>query len=194
MYFSLLEPEEPPAKKIKRRKRTLTEGSATDNHHSETVNLFDSYQLVPSTAQHSSSILEGHSIDSFRVSSAEKLSVQNLRLHGLNTTLYRLHHPIKSLHSYLEVVMPKPYCEVSIYKYLQILDERADCTDTVCHVLSELHQEFIVKHGARWLVIAGDQKIYDLLLHLKTQHGPDLKWLVPFPGKSKYNSLKPGCM
>ena len=75
--------------------------------------------------------------------------------------------------------MPKPYCEISIYKYLQILDERSrsGCTVTVCHVLSELHQEFIVKNGAWWLVIAGDQKIYDLL--------QDLKWLIPFPGKSK---------
>lgn len=41
----------------------------------------------------------------------------------------------------------KPSPEVGQVKYIKVLDEIADCKDTILHIIGELYQEHIIKHG-----------------------------------------------
>ncbi len=67
-------------------------------------------------------------------------------------------------------------------QYVQVLDEVADTKYTILHVISELHAEYISKHDHKYLVLEGDAITYDIIQSIKHEYGPDLGWLVPFPG------------
>ena len=88
---------------------------------------------------------------------------------------------ITSLHHFLELAFPqsKP---ASKYLYLDVLDQNADCSETIAEVLNKLHNEFCVKAQYDHLVVAGDAKTYHHLQSLKLDYGEKLSWLHPFPG------------
>lgn len=66
-----------------------------------------------------------------------------------------------------------------------MLDEIADSKDTILHVISELHAEYICKHNHKYLVLEGDAKTYQTMQDIKYEYGEDLLWLVPYPASLK---------
>ena len=72
--------------------------------------------------------------------------------------------------------------EVGHVKYVGVLDEVADTKDTVLHIISDLHTEYICRHEKSFVVIEGDAKVYDIIQSVKREYGSDLDWVIPFPG------------
>ena len=68
----------------------------------------------------------------------------------------------------------------SQYHYLDVLDQNADCRETIGEILSELHKQFDIGVARQHLVVAGDAKTYQHLQSLKLDHGNELSWLLPF--------------
>ena len=68
------------------------------------------------------------------------------------------------------------------YVYLDILDQNADCTETINDVLSTLHRMFNIGEVRKHLVVCGDAKTYLHLQSIKLDYGEELSWLLPFPG------------
>ncbi len=68
------------------------------------------------------------------------------------------------------------------YEYLDVLDQNADCRDTIVDVLSHLHQEIHIGESREHLIVTGDAKTYQHLQSLKLDYGEELSWLIPFPG------------
>ena len=65
---------------------------------------------------------------------------------------------------------------------LDVLDQNADCRETISDILSGLHKEFSVGTLHDCLVVAGDAKTYQHLQSLKLDYGEELSWLWLFPG------------
>ena len=55
-------------------------------------------------------------------------------------------------------------CLATKYVYLDVLEQNADCRDTISDVLSILHSMFNIGGVRKHLVVCGDAKIY---LHLQ---------------------------
>jgi len=89
--------------------------------------------------------------------------------------------PFSSLHDLLEVAFPV-HTFPAKYEYLNVLDQNADCRDTIADVLSGLHKEFNIGESKRHLVVTGDAKTYQHLQSIKLDYGEELSWLIPFPG------------
>ncbi|XP_035680555.1 uncharacterized protein LOC118418656 isoform X2 [Branchiostoma floridae] len=75
-----------------------------------------------------------------------------------------------------------PVTEKSNIAYLSIMNENADCKETMLKALNFLHTSFNVGVDIEYLVVVGDAKTYDHLLKLKQEYGPALSWLIIFPG------------
>ena len=63
-----------------------------------------------------------------------------------------------------------------------MLDEKADSKDTMLHVISELHDQHIVKNQIKWLVLEGDAKPYEIIQVLKFEYGSEFDWVIAYPG------------
>jgi len=67
--------------------------------------------------------------------------------------------------------------------YLDIINEHADCRETILKLLNLLDTKYtIVRGNSPGLPVAGDAKTYNHLRSLKKEHSDDLKWLLPMPG------------
>ena len=53
------------------------------------------------------------------------------------------------------------HTEKSEILYLEVMDAVAGKKDTIMQILHDLHQRYIVDEKQKWLVVEGDQKIYD---------------------------------
>ena len=89
--------------------------------------------------------------------------------------------PIHALHQLLEISYPL-HPTIASYAYLEVLDETADCRDTIVDVLSRLYHEFHIGDSSKHLVVVGDAKTYQHLQAIKVEYGEKLSWLLPFPG------------
>ncbi len=100
---------------------------------------------------------------------------------GTQKQLVKFEKPIQSLHELLE----KSYriqCSLSVYEYLDVLNENADSRDTMMGVVTRLHHEFHKGDSRDHLIVAGDAKTYHHLQEIKIEYGEQLSWLIPFPG------------
>ncbi|XP_066271079.1 uncharacterized protein [Branchiostoma lanceolatum] len=75
-----------------------------------------------------------------------------------------------------------PVTEKSNIAYLSIMNENADCKETILKALNFLYNSFNVGRDVEYLVVVGDAKTFDHLLKLKQEYGPALSWLILFPG------------
>ena len=72
--------------------------------------------------------------------------------------------------------------EKSNVAYLEVMDAVPDCRDTIMQLVHSLREKFIVGQGMRWLVVAGDAKLYEVIKSVKFEYGEELSWLIPYPG------------
>ena len=74
------------------------------------------------------------------------------------------------------------HTEKSNIAYYKVLDAVADNRETVLNLLNDLYDKFI-RHQARdYLVLAGDQKLYQVFQSLKQEYEGGLEWVIPMPG------------
>ena len=59
------------------------------------------------------------------------------------------------------------HTERSEVSYLQVMDAVADSKDTIMQMLHDLYQQYIVEQNRQWLLVEGDNKVYELLQALK---------------------------
>ena len=72
--------------------------------------------------------------------------------------------------------------EKSKFAYLFVLDEKADCTNTLKNCLGILYEAFQIGRLVNHLIVAGDGATVKLLLNLKKEYGQSLDWMLPFLG------------
>ena len=58
----------------------------------------------------------------------------------------------------------------------------ADSKDTIMQMLHDLHQKYIVDGNRQWLLVEGDNKVYEILQALKCEYSEELQWVLPYPG------------
>ncbi len=124
-------------------------------------------------------------IENFRVSTTESSKIQEFIAHATSYCLlqnYIQEKQLVGLQTFFPMATKAPKPEVGIVKYVQVLDEVADSKDTILHVISELHSEYISKHSHKYLVLEGDAKTYDIIQAIKHEYGQDLSWLIAYPG------------
>ena len=93
------------------------------------------------------------------------------------TTLYknRTDQILINIQNFFSVIRPT-HTETSV------MDAVAD-KDTITQLLQCLYEEeYIIEKGHQILVVAGDAKVYELILSLKFEYGEALKWVIPYPG------------
>ena len=65
---------------------------------------------------------------------------------------------------------------------MEVLDAISDSKDTLLDLLHDLYVKLIVNQNREYLIIEGDQKLYEVLQSLKFEYGKDLDWVLPIPG------------
>ena len=102
--------------------------------------------------------------------------------------LYRLvvnknvpHQIFLSIQDYFTVTRAT-HTEKSEVAYLKVMDAVADSKDTIMLMLHDLHQKYIVEQNRQWLLVEGDNKVYEILQALKYEYGEELQWVLPYPG------------
>ena len=73
------------------------------------------------------------------------------------------------------------HTEKSEVAYLKVMDAVADSKDTIMLMLHDLHQKYIVEQNRQWLLVEGDNKVYEILQALKYEYGEELQWVLPYP-------------
>ena len=73
------------------------------------------------------------------------------------------------------------YSESSTVYYLDVLDENADCDETMARV-TEMVLEKVSSKYQKWVVLVGGGKTYEHLLKVKRLYGSSLENLLIFPG------------
>ena len=74
------------------------------------------------------------------------------------------------------------HTETSKIVYLEVMDAISDTKDTQLELLHELFTKFIKDQPREYLVVEGDQKLFDVLQSLKFEYGSELDWVIPIPG------------
>ena len=134
---------------------------------------------------HYDPLRNNYTISQFHTSNTEECELSDLRqacfmlMKTDNTCPCTIEY--SSLTEYLSHAFPVSVVP-SKYIYLDVLDQNADCRETISDVLSGLHKEFSVGTLHDYLVVAGDAKTYQHLQSLKLDYGEELSWLLPFPG------------
>lgn len=76
----------------------------------------------------------------------------------------------------------KARCEKSKFSYIYVLNEKADCAQTVKSVIGLLYDLFKISKSINHLVIAGDGATVKILLDVKKEYGEVLDWVIPYLG------------
>ena len=122
------------------------------------------------------------------MSETENESLQDLQ-HDLFSYMLQKHavadssseHPFISIQDYLNMTRAT-HTEKSQVAYLEVMDAISDSKDTLLDLLHDLFVKFIKDQTREYLVIEGDQKLYEVLQSLKFEYGKDLDWAIPIPG------------
>lgn len=140
---------------------------------------------VPQSRNSMENTLDVHII---QLSLHEKHALSQVRKHtDMYTLLSYIHSmdgsgtPILSLQDYMAVVSPVK-ADKSNVVYMQVLDAKSECKDTLMTIMFDLHERFIERQGKKFLVLAADSKLYEVLHSLKYEYGEELDWVLPFPG------------
>ena len=107
---------------------------------------------------------------SFPIKFKRKCELNQLREHMDMYILQRHAHRSKSvapgeiltLQDYMAVIAPIP-SETCNVVYLQVLDSKSECKDTLMAILFDLHHRFIEGKNEQYLAIAADAKLYDII-------------------------------
>ena len=94
----------------------------------------------------------------------------------------RLHRPNIYQHPELFSVIRRTHRETPKVMYVDVMDAVSDSKDTITQLLQCLYEEYIIEKSQQMLVVAGDEKVYELILSLKLEYGEALKWVIPYPG------------
>ena len=171
-----------PLPKKQRRMRTGTEGKRS------TVTTIDRRETVirecPIITEMNKPTL---TLDSFKLSDRERHVLTDI------TTLFTEYMLQKvannddnkttiDIKSYLALVNSVSAPEPSIIVYFKVLHQRCDDKGTLLNIINDLHEELITTNKMKWAVLEGDQATYNLLQSIKKDYGPDLAWVIPFPG------------
>lgn len=54
------------------------------------------------------------------------------------------------------------------------LSQRCDDKETLLNIINDLYQEFVVQNKKKWILLKGDQAIYERLQSIKEEYGNDL--------------------
>ena len=179
--------QSPVRKKLRGRARTGTElrlntSSADEGIHSSTYDFTSSVTFTPTQVH--------LTISDFRVTRSEDTHVEafltQVTTYMLLKNAVRDGKHLVGIQSYFTIASKTPEPEVAIVKYIQVLDEMADCKETILHVISSLYTEYIANNGNQFLVLEGDAKTYAIIQAIKHEYGSDLSWLIPYPGDCIY--------
>ena len=165
----------PALKKVSRRARTAKEARATHYHNptcpSPRRALFSfthaTNPLQGICMNHYSALRNMYTISHFRNSSMENTELNTLKracfMYMLMTSDPTNEHvKCGSFLTFLKNVFPVEVTP-SHYHYLDVLDQNADCRETICDILSGLHKQFDIGISREHLVVAGDAKTYQHL-------------------------------
>ena len=124
-------------------------------------------------------------LNNFRVTTLEEKKVAEFVVQATSYCLLRNGEGEKQmigLQAFYAVSTKAAQPEVGMVAYIQVLDEVADYKDTILHIISGLHAEYICQQNHNFLVLEGDAKTYDIIQAIKYEYGQDLGWLIPYPG------------
>ena len=170
-----------PAPKSRRRARTGTEYKTEISHQAKPPLI---------QIQHSEHLksLDCLTINDFTMSEIENESLQDLQCELFTYMLQKVaiadsdsEHPFINIQDYLNITRAT-HTEKSQVGYLEVLDAISDSKDTQLELLHDLYSKFIKDQTREYLVIEGDQKLYDVLQSLKFEYGKELDWVIPIPG------------
>ena len=165
-----------PLTKKRRRARTGIEGISTSSILSPVY--------MPVGEHHH--ISESVDLQYFKLNPTEECTINNLQKE-MNMYILQKHTHASSdtdilhLQDYLKIISPVKV-ERSKVVYLQVLDAVSENRDTIMTVLFDLHHRFIDGQGKKFIVLAADAKLYEVVQSVKYEYGEELKWLLPFPG------------
>lgn len=161
------------------RARTGTERCSSHAQNSPEVTL--EYNFVATSYNPSHSNL---TLSAFRVTAEEDKHISLFVQHTTSYCLCKNAAPgdFVGFQTFYAVSEKVKAPEVARVKYIGVLDEVADTKETLLHVLSDLHCEYIRKEQNQFLVLEGDAKIFELIQTIKYEYGADLSWLIPYPG------------
>ena len=70
----------------------------------------------------------------------------------------------------------------SNFAFIEIYNDKADCTSTIKKVLHELHDTFKVSKHVNHLFVVGDLKTYEYVMKAKSDQGKAMDWVIPYIG------------
>ena len=133
--------------------------------------------------------LSSKSINDFLMSEAESEEVQSLQYELFIYMLQKIaiaentsdQQPFTNLQDYFNLTRAT-HTQMSKIAYLEVIDGISDSKDTQLELLHDLFAKFIANQQREYLVLEGDQKLFDVLQSLKFEYGNELDWLIPIPG------------
>ena len=140
--------------------------------------------------QHSEQVknIEHVSINDFITSEIENDSLQELHHELFTYMLQKLaiadscpEQPFINLQDYFSVTRTT-HTSTSQVAYLEIMNAVFDSKNTMLELLHELFDKFISGQSREYLVIEGDQKLFEILQSIKFEYGKEMDWAIPFPG------------
>ena len=130
-------------------------------------------------------------LELFKVSCMEELATASL----LSKIFVYVLERYAIIHRNVEVNLPTLKCkfaaedlasnppqERSKFAFIEIYNEKADCTSTVKHVLNDLHETFHVSKHINHLFVVGDLKTYEYVMKVKSAEGKSMDWVIPYIG------------
>ena len=174
-----------PLPKIQRRMRTGTENSDTTK---DTPSHLSIQMMCDHMIQQQPACIKKKTLADFYVSFDELQALSDLQKDTntymlYQTTLYKnsTDKIFINIQNFFSVIRPT-HTETSKVMYVDVMDAVADSKDTITQLLQCLYEEYIIEKGQQMLVVAGDAKVYELILSLKFEYGEALKWVIPYPG------------
>ena len=127
----------------------------------------------------------------FEVSSAEQIATASLK----NRLFVYVLERYSIIHNNLPINLPSlkckfaaedqannPQCDKSKFAFIEVYNDKADCTTTIKKVLNDLHHTFKVSKHVNHLFIVGDLKTYEFIMKVKSEQGKAMDWVIPYVG------------